>query len=96
MTLEQKIDELQQMVTEQSQLLKALLEREMVKEFYTVDQFANLVSKAPFTVREWARLGRVRGEKRKSGRGAHSEWVFAHGEYVRYQRDGLLPLRCHS
>lgn len=47
--------------------------------------------KAPFTVRKWARLGRVDATKRRSGRGAHAEWVFAHSEYERYQRDGLLP-----
>lgn len=85
MTLEQRIENIEQM-------LKALLERQTIKEFYEVDEFARLVGKAPFTVREWARLGRVRASKRRSGRGAHAEWVFSHEELVRYRRDGLLAL----
>jgi len=73
-------------------ILAALVERQAVKDFYEVEEFARLVGKAPFTVREWARLGRVRGQKRQSGRGAHASWVFSHDELIRYQRDGLLPL----
>ena len=57
------------------------------------EAFAHLVGKACFTVREWARLGRIKGQKRGSGRGAHAAWVFSHEELQRYQRDGLLPLR---
>ena len=72
-------------------ILTALVERQTVKDFYDVEEFARLVGKAPFTVREWARLGRVRGQKRGSGRGAHASWVFPHDELLRYQKEGLLP-----
>ena len=51
-------------------LLAAILERETIKDYYSTDEFARLVGKADFTVREWARLDRIRAEKRKSGRGA--------------------------
>jgi len=68
-----------------------LVERQQVKDFYEVDEFARLVGKAAFTVREWARLGRINGQKRRSGRGAHASWVFTHDELLRYQREGLLP-----
>ena len=68
-----------------------LVQRQSVKEYYTVEEFARLVGKSCFTCREWARLSRVNGEKRQSGRGAHAEWVFSHAELLRYQRDGLLP-----
>ena len=72
-------------------LLAALLERETIKDHYSTDEFARLVGKAEFTVREWARLGRINAEKRKSGRGAHPAWVVSHQELLRYQREGLLP-----
>lgn len=73
--------------------LAALLARETVKDWYSTDEFARLVGKAEFTVREWARLRRIRAEKRRSGRGAHPAWVISHAELLRYRRDGLLPLR---
>jgi hypothetical protein len=71
-------------------MLSALVERQQVKDFYEIDEFARLVGKASFTVREWCRLGRINGQKRRSGRGASFEWVIAHDELLRYQRDGLL------
>ena len=71
-------------------MLKALVERQQVKDYYEIDEFAKLVGKASFTVREWCRLGRIRGQKRRSGRGASAAWVVAHDELIRYQRDGLL------
>ena len=74
-------------------LLVTLVKHQTIKDYYEVEEFARLVGKAPFTVREWARLGRINGQKRGSGRGAHTAWVFSHDELLRYQRDGLLPLR---
>jgi hypothetical protein len=74
-------------------LLMALVERERIKDFYEIEEFARLVRKAAFTCREWARLGRIHGQKRHSGRGAHAAWVVSHQELERYRRDGLLPQR---
>lgn len=37
------------------------------KEFYTCAEFAKLVNRAEYTVREWARLGRFRAEKTHGG-----------------------------
>jgi hypothetical protein len=54
------------------QLLVALLAREQVKEYYTVEEFARLIGKSDFTAREYCRLGRIHAEKRFSGRGAAS------------------------
>src|SRR6202035_4019772 len=73
-------------------LLLVLVERQQTKEWYTTAEFARLVGKAEFTVREWARLNRIRAEKRRSGRGAFPAWVISHDELLRYQREGLLPL----
>lgn len=73
--------------------LSALLDREAVKDWYSTDEFARLVGKAEFTVREWCRLGRVRAEKKGSGRGKHRSWVVSHDELLRFRREGLLPFR---
>jgi hypothetical protein len=72
------------------ELLSALVERQSVKDWYTTYEFARLVGKAEFTVREWCRLGRVYAKKRQSGRGAFSEWVISHDEFRRYQKEGML------
>lgn len=73
--------------------LALLAEKQSVKDWYATDEIARIVGKAEFTVREWCRLGRMRGEKRISGRGAFPAWVISHQELLRYQREGLLPLR---
>ena len=70
-----------------------LTEKQTAKDWYTTDELARVVGKAEFTVREWCRLGRMRAEKRMSGRGAFPAWVVSHQELLRYQREGLLPLR---
>ena len=49
-------------------LLAALLSAETIKDYYSTDEFARLLGKAEFTVREWARLGRIHALKRHSGR----------------------------
>jgi excisionase family DNA binding protein len=73
--------------------LSMLVERETVKDWYTTAEAARLLGKAEFTVREWARHGRIRAEKRLSGRGAFPAWTISHDEVLRYQREGLLPPR---
>ena len=50
-------------------LLATLVGREAVRDWYDIEEFAGLVGKAPFTVREWARLGRIHADKRRSGGG---------------------------
>lgn len=84
MTVEERLERIEGM-------LVVLIERQQVREWYSTDQFAQMVGKAEFTVREWCRFGRVRAEKRKSGRGAFAAWVISHDELLRYQREGLLP-----
>ena len=72
-------------------MLAVLVERQTVRDWYTTEQVAQFVGKAEFTVREWCRLGRLKAEKRMSGRGAYPAWVISHAELLRYQREGLLP-----
>ncbi|HWT80193.1 MAG TPA: helix-turn-helix domain-containing protein [Candidatus Methylomirabilis sp.] len=86
MTLEQRLEKIEAM-------LAVLVERQTARDWYTTEQAAQLVGKAEFTVREWCRLGRLKAEKRSSGRGAYPAWVISHAELLRYQREGLLPER---
>jgi hypothetical protein len=74
------------------EMLVILVERQRVQDWYSTEEFAQMVGKAGFTVREWCRLRRIHAEKRMSGRGAHAAWVISHEELLRYQRKGLLPL----
>ena len=73
-------------------MLTSLVERQQPREWYSVEEFARCVGKAEFTVRSWCRLGRVRAEKRLSGRGAFPAWCISHQELLRYQREGLIPV----
>ena len=72
-------------------LLGTLVEQRTVKDWYSTAEVARLLGKAEFTVREWCRLGRVRAEKKKSGRGPASEWIISHAERTRVRNEGLLP-----
>jgi hypothetical protein len=71
-------------------ILSVVVERQTVKDFYEVEEFAKLVGKSSFTCREWCRLGRIRARKKNSGRGAHTAWAISHEELQRYRREGLL------
>jgi hypothetical protein len=73
--------------------LDSLIERQKVKEFYTPEEFARIIDREPFTCREYCRLGRIRAQKKASGRGKHASWVIPHDELLRFQREGLLPDR---
>ncbi len=90
------IDELKNRLAKIEDVLQQLVQRQTVKDWYSTDELFRLVGKAEFTVREWCRLGRIRAEKRNSGRGAFPAWVVSHDELLRYQREGLLPVRNQS
>ena len=74
-------------------MLMQLVERQAVKAYYTPEEFARLVGREAFTCREYCRLGRIRAQKKASGRGKHASWVIPHEELLRFQREGLLPDR---
>ena len=85
-----QIDELMQRLAKIESALELLVQQHTVKDWYTTAEVATLLGKAEFTVREWCRLGRIRAEKRHSGRGAFTAWVISRAELLRYQREGLL------
>jgi hypothetical protein len=86
MTVEERLEKIES-------LLVVLVERQQVREWYTTEEFARAVGKAEFTIREYCRLGRLKAEKRQSGRGSFAQWVLSNSELERYRRNGLLPLR---
>jgi hypothetical protein len=86
MSVEERLDRIESM-------LNLLVERQQVRDWYTTHEFARAVGKAEFTIRENCRLGRLRAEKRESGRGAYPQWVLSHAELERYRRKGLLPIQ---
>lgn len=61
------------------------------RESFTVEEAAELLGKSPYTVREWCRHGRIRGEKRAERRGGAELWNISAAEVTRYQDEGLLP-----
>src|SRR5882757_6898815 len=75
-------------------MLELLVQQRTVKEWYTTAEVAKILCKAEFTVREWCRLGRVRAQKKKCGRGVASEWIISHEELSRVRNEGLLPESC--
>lgn len=70
--------------------LAVLVERQTVRDWYSTVEIAHLLGKAEFTVREWCRQGRIRAEKKGSGRGKYQGWVISHDEMLRIQKEGLL------
>jgi hypothetical protein len=86
MTLEERLEKIES-------LLVSLIERERVREFYSVEEFARIVGRAEFTCREWCRHRRINAEKKESGRGAYAAWAISHTELLRFQKEGLLPHR---
>jgi Helix-turn-helix domain len=85
-----RLDRLDRMV---SQLLDLVIKQKTIKQFYSTAEIAEITGKAEFTVREYCRLGRIKGQKQACGRGKHASWIVAHAELIRFLNEGLLPLQ---
>ncbi len=72
--------------------LDSIVSQQTIQEFYSTVQVAQLLDRSTYSVREWCRLGRVRAEKRRCGRGNTREWMVSHAELLRIRSEGLLPL----
>jgi hypothetical protein len=86
MTLEERLEKIEGM-------LLVLVERQQLREWYSVEEFARIVGRSEFTCREYCRHGRIKAEKKDSGRGAYASWAISHGELLRFQKEGLRPLK---
>lgn len=72
--------------------LDNIVQQQTSQEFYSTLQVAEILNRSPYSVREWCRLGRVRAQKRRCGRGNTREWMVSHEELLRIRSEGLLPL----
>lgn len=77
-------------------LLRFMADTQQRKDWYSCEEFSRLVSLAPFTIRKYCRDGRLAAQKRGIRRGQADEWVLSHAEYLRFERDGLLPTQTHA
>ncbi len=86
----QRFDELIQRLDRIETTLDSLVSQRAVKEWYSTGEIAEILGKAHWTVREWARTDRIHAEKRSYGRGNSLEWMVSHEELQRIQNEGLL------
>jgi lysyl-tRNA synthetase class I len=91
--MENQVSSVLQRLDRIEESLLALVERQVVKDWYTTAEVGKHLGKAEFTVREWARNGRIHAQKKGSGRGSFQSWVISQAELLRIEREGLLPIR---
>jgi hypothetical protein len=90
-SLAEQLDAVEQRLQRIETALQQLVEQRTTREWYTTAELALLLGKAEFTIREWCRLGRIRADKRRCGRGRSQEWMISHAELARIRNEGLLP-----
>jgi excisionase family DNA binding protein len=86
MSIDERLDRIESM-------LASLVERERIKDWYSIAEVGKILGLSDYTVREWARNGRIHAVKRACGRGRSKEWAVSHDELTRIRNDGLLPIR---
>jgi hypothetical protein len=91
MTADRFESELRSLHAKLDAVLEVVRGRPTVKEFYSTQEVAGLLGRDMFTVREWARLGRIHAVKRATGRGSSAAWAIPHHELERIRNHGLLP-----
>jgi hypothetical protein len=72
------------------QIHEMLASPKVSREWYSVEEGAELLHKKPYTVREWCRQGRLNARKRTEKRGGAELWSISADEITRYKNEGLL------
>jgi len=62
------------------------------KRWYSVEEVAALLSKRPYTVREWCRHGQINAAKKAERRGGAALWTISAEEVDRYRNEGLFEI----
>lgn len=83
-TVEAKLDEITDLMTQPTEFAST-------REAYSVVEVAKLFGKSSYTVREWAREGRINATKRSERRGETELWSISAVEVARIKNEGLLP-----
>jgi hypothetical protein len=60
-----------------------------MKDSYTISEFARLVDREEFTIRELCRLGRITAVLHYSGTGGRREWRIPRDRRFEYPEDGI-------
>jgi hypothetical protein len=76
--------------------LSNLAREQIVKEWYSTKEVAEILNQSEYTVRENCRQHRIAAKKRPCGRGKGGAWLISHAELVRLRNEGLLPVRFHG
>jgi hypothetical protein len=90
---ENKIEEMNHRLTRIEASLELLVREKLTRDWYTTAEIARILDRSEFTVREYCRHGRIKAHKKDSGRGSYASWVISHGELLRFQKDGLIPIQ---
>lgn len=83
------ISDIRELQRQQFERLDKLISNSAEKESYTVEEAAERLRKAKWTVRQWCNLGYAQATKIRS-RGRTGEWRISHDELVRLQNEGPL------
>jgi hypothetical protein len=62
------------------------------KLWHSVEEAAGILGRAPYTIRDYCRLGRLNATKRGQKWGKSDLWSISSVEIERYRQDGLLSL----
>lgn len=80
------IDRLADRIESLEKRIEAVVVGRLDKEWYTTEEVAVLMDRAPWTVRQWCLQGRVRAKKRSGT----DRWVVSRDEVERLMNEGLL------
>lgn len=80
------IDRLADRIESLEKRIEAVVVGRLDKEWYTTEEVAVLMDRAPWTVRQWCLQGRIRAKKRSGT----DRWVVSRDEVERLMNEGLL------
>lgn len=81
----QRIDERLEMLLKQQQ------HQQPPREWYSVAEYAEIMERSQYTVRQWCLEKRIDASKTDCGRGGKTEWRIRASEVQRVRDLGLLP-----
>jgi hypothetical protein len=65
------------------------IELSIPREWFSPEEVGRMIGRSAYTVRQWARLGRIAARKRSCGRGRSLAWEVHLSEIARYLDHGL-------